>query len=158
MIRTAVLVAAIVFCLRAGLALADDAPKAAVSSHEAAVQEMFKVTHMDELMTKTIDAILDQQVKQNPALSRYRHVMSQFFQKYMSWQSLEKEMTEIYVKEFSEEEIKALTAFYRTPLGQKMLTRAPTLMAKGAAIGQERVEKHVDELHRMMADEDTRQK
>ena len=53
-------------CLIATQAQADDA------SHMAAVQELFKVMHMDETMAKSIDAMLDQQVKQNPLIGRFR--------------------------------------------------------------------------------------
>jgi len=137
--------------LIANTSQADDA------SHKAAVQELFKVMHMDETMAKSIDAMLDQQVKQNPVLARFRAVMSAFLQKHMSWESIEPEMAKIYMQEFTEEEIKDMTAFYKTPLGQKVVTRTPIMMAKGAEIGQERVQANMAELQKMIADEEAKQ-
>jgi hypothetical protein len=152
MCRIAAFAVVVTCCLSAAVSRADEA------SHKAALKEMFKVTHMDEVMSKTIETMLDQQVQQNPAIAKYRHVMSLFFQKYMSWQSLEDDMMKIYMEEFTEDEIKELTAFYRTPLGQKAITKAPAMMAKGAEIGQQRVQQNIGELRKMIADEDARQK
>jgi len=137
-------------CMVATGARADDA------SHLAAVQELFKVMHMEETMAKSIDAMLDQQVKQNPVLARFRPVMSTFLQKHMSWQSIEPEMAKIYMQEFNEDEIKQMTEFYKTPLGQKVVTRTPAMMAKGAEIGQERVQANMAELQKMIADEEAK--
>ena len=150
-------------------ALADDAPvkepakapakdDAKDASHLAAVQELFKVMHMDETMTKSIDAMLDQQVKQNPLIGRFRAVMSAFLQKHMSWQSIEPDMAKIYMQEFTEQEIKEMTAFYKTPLGQKFIAKSPAMMAKAAEIGQARVQANMAELQKMIADEEAKQK
>lgn len=42
-------------------------------------------------------------------------------------------------------------AFYRTPLGQKMVTRLPLLLQKGAALGQKAVQEHLPELQEEIA-------
>ena len=152
MIRRAVSALVLGLCLVSAQAQADDA------SHMAAVQELFKVMHMDETMSKSIDAMLDQQVKQNPLIGRFRAVMSAFLQKHMSWQSIEPEMAKIYMQEFTEAEIKEMTTFYKTPLGQKVITKTPAMMAKGAEIGQARVQQNMAELQKMIADEEAKQK
>ena len=152
MIRRTVSALVLALCLASAQAQADDA------SHLASVQELFKVMHMDETMAKSIDAMLDQQVKQNPLIGRFRAVMSAFLQKHMSWQSIEPEMAKIYMQEFTEAEIKEMTTFYKTPLGQKVITRTPGMMAKGAEIGQARVQQNMAELQKMIADEEAKQK
>ncbi len=45
-------------------------------------------------------------------------------------------MVPIYAKYYTREDIDGLTAFYRTPLGQKMLTSLPALMQDSNAVGE----------------------
>ena len=47
-----------------------------------------------------------------------------------------KEMVPLYTNNYSVEEIKQLTAFYKSPVGRKMMTLTPKLAAEGMAIGQ----------------------
>jgi hypothetical protein len=72
--------------------------------------------------------------------------MKSFLGKYMSWPSLKDDMVKIYMTEFTEPELKELTAFYNTPLGKKTVQKMPALMAKGAEMGQKRVQEHLPEL------------
>lgn len=44
-------------------------------------------------------------------------------------------MIDLYVREFSEEELKQILAFYKTPAGAKALTKLPLLMQEGVKIG-----------------------
>jgi uncharacterized protein len=42
----------------------------------------------------------------------------------------------VYARNFSADELRELTAFYRTPLGQKMLQKLPVVMQESMAVGQ----------------------
>ncbi|MGG7602943.1 DUF2059 domain-containing protein [Massilia sp. BKSP1R2A-1] len=46
------------------------------------------------------------------------------------------EMVPLYANNYTVEEIKQLTAFYKSPVGRKMMTLTPKLAAEGMAIGQ----------------------
>ncbi|MEM8510916.1 hypothetical protein RCH14_000207 [Massilia sp. MP_M2] len=46
------------------------------------------------------------------------------------------EIAPLYVKNYTVAELKELTAFYRTPLGRKMLALSPRLSAESMAVGQ----------------------
>ena len=46
------------------------------------------------------------------------------------------EMVPLYTNNYSVEEIRQLTAFYKSPVGRKMMTLTPKLAAEGMAIGQ----------------------
>ncbi len=95
--------------------------------------------------------MLQVQVQQNPSIARYQQDMKAFFAKYMSWASLKDDMVTIYMAEFTELELKELTAFYQTPVGKKTVQRMPALMAKGAEMGQRRVQEHLPELQAAIA-------
>ena len=47
-----------------------------------------------------------------------------------------KEMTPLYTNNYTVDEIKQLTTFYKSPVGHKMMALTPRLSAEGMAIGQ----------------------
>jgi hypothetical protein len=122
------------------LARADDA------SHKAAAEALLNLMDMDKLMAKSVDQMLQMQVKQNPSIAPYEAQMKAFLNKYMSWASMKDDMVKIYVGEFTEPELKELTAFYKTPLGKKTVEKMPALMMKGAELSQNRIQAHMGEL------------
>ena len=116
------------------------------ASHRKSAETLLGLMNMETLMTQTVDQMLEMQVKQNPAIAPYQAEMKAFFNKYMSWASMKDEMVKLYTTEFSEAELKELTTFYQSPIGKKTLQKMPALMAKGAEIGQRRVQEHLPEL------------
>ena len=121
-----------------------------LSTHEQAAKEMLDCMNLDENFSKSIDNMLDLQVQQNPALKDKRKAMKTFFDRYMSWASLEGDFIRIYKDAFTEEELKQLTAFYQTPVGQKSIQLMPEMMRKGGEIGNKRVQDNMPELVKLM--------
>lgn len=57
-------------------------------------------------------------------------------QRLMSYrEAMMEEFAVIYAQRFTAEELKAVTDFYRSPVGQKFIEASPELMQAGAAIG-----------------------
>lgn len=112
----------------------------------AAANELLSALNMDKLMSESIEQMLNLQVQQNPKIAPYKVEMRKFFAKHLAWNSLKGEFVKMYADEFTEKELKDLTAFYKTPTGLKALQKMPGLMAKGAQIGQKRVEDNRSEL------------
>ncbi len=121
-------------------------------SHTAAVNELLSIMDMEAMLSETINASLDMQIQQNPALAQYREVMLEFFDKYMSWETLKDDFIKIYKAEFTEKEIRDLIAFYKTDTGKKAMQKIPVLFQKGAAVGQKRVQDNIHILERMIRD------
>jgi uncharacterized protein len=121
------------------------------ASHRKAVESLFSLMDMDNLLGQSVDQMLAMQVQQNPAIAPFQAQMKTFLNKYMSWASLKDDMAKIYMAEFSESELSELNKFYQTPVGKKAVQKMPTLMAKGAEIGQKRVQEHLPELQAMIA-------
>ena len=63
------------------------------------------------------------------------------------------ETVPIYARTFSAEELKQMTAFYRTPVGAKMLASMPQLMAQGMQVGQQVVSRRIGPLMQKMQQE-----
>ena len=123
------------------------------ASHRKAVESLFALMGMEGVLTQSIDQMLAMQVQQNPALVPHQAQMKAFLSKYMSWASLKDDMAKLYMAEFSESELNELTKFYQTPVGKKTIQKMPALMAKGAEIGQKRVQDHLPELQAAIAGE-----
>jgi hypothetical protein len=78
--------------------------------------------------------------------------MNTYLKKYISWDVLKPDLTMMYAREFTEAELKQLTAFYKTPLGMKLNEKQPLLMQTGMNIGQQAVAAHQGELQQMIAE------
>jgi hypothetical protein len=59
----------------------------------------------------------------------------------------------VYAQTFSVDEMRQLTAFYRTPVGQKLLEKMPGLLQQTSAIGQALGRKVAEEMRDRIADE-----
>jgi uncharacterized protein len=132
------------------------AVRASDATHRAAAEALLNLMDMDNLMSQSIDQMLDMQVKQNPAIGQFKDQMKTFLAKYMSWASMKEDMIKIYTDEFTEQELKELLAFYQTPLGKKTVQKMPKLMAKGAELGQQRVQQHLPELQQAIQEQATK--
>jgi uncharacterized protein len=118
-----------------------------------AVYELFDAMDLANTFGQTIIKMVDLQIQQNPQIAPYRKVMLSFFEKYMGWDTIKKDMAKIYTDKFTIEEIIKLKEFYQTPLGKKTAKLLPELTAEGAAVGQKRVQDNINELQKMIAEE-----
>ena len=62
-----------------------------------------------------------------------------------------------YTQEFTEPELKQLTAFYKTLLGQKAVEKMPKLLFIGGQIGMRRVQANEAEFRQMIEAEGKKQ-
>jgi hypothetical protein len=63
------------------------------------------------------------------------------------------EIAKIYAREYSVDELKQITAFYRSPVGQKYLDLGPQLSAQAVALGQAWQQKNEHAAQSMAAQE-----
>ena len=92
------------------------------------------------------NGMLEMQLKAAPQLTPYKEIFVRFFEKYLVFDSLKRELADIYLDMFTPEEIKELIAFYETPLGKKIIEKTPELTLRSAQVGQNAVAKHLLEL------------
>jgi hypothetical protein len=137
--------------------MADDQP-AKSDSRTAAAMELLATMKMDKQLTASMEQMLQLQVQQDPNLAPYREVMRKFLMKYIGWESLKGELARIYAEEFTEQELRDIIAFYRTPTGAKTVAKFPVLMVKSSQLGAQRVQQNTAELTEMIRAEQKRQK
>ena len=92
------------------------------------------------------NGMLEMQLKAAPQLTPYKEIFVKFFEKHLVFDSLKRELADIYLDMFTPEEIKDLIAFYETPLGKKIIEKTPELTLRSAQVGQNAVAKHLLEL------------
>jgi hypothetical protein len=120
------------------------------AAQSAAAVELLKSIKLDESLPSTSAAMIDSEIRGNPGMEPYRDVMLKWIQKYMTWDAMRPELIRLYTDTYTEAELKQLAAFYKTPLGQKTLTKTPELLQKTAMIGARLGQQHADELKTAM--------
>jgi hypothetical protein len=63
------------------------------------------------------------------------------------------EITALYARTFSVEELNAITAFYRSPVGQKFLLKLPAITQESMVIGQKFGQSVASEMQGRIVDE-----
>ena len=111
---------------------------------------------MEKTFQDTVDQLIEVQIQQNPAIEPFRHIMVEFINRYMSYESVKEDMVALYADTFSRNEIYEIVAFYKTPTGQKTIKELPRLASKGTEVGLKRIKNHKDELREMIEKESVR--
>ena len=131
-------------------AAAADAPQGGASA--ASVRELLAATHVTAMMQQAMQQMgqqLDVMVKQRlPCLSP--SAVSSALTAPQATQQLIDLVMPIYQHNFTEQDVHGLLAFYRTPLGQKLLKVQPVIiresMLAGEQWGRQRVEQRIGQL------------
>ena len=120
------------------------------SSHEEAAREIYRLLGGEKAAEAGAEAMMVM-VRDNPEIAPYEDVFRAWLQKVFAAEDFESEVVALYMKSFSEAELRELAKFYKTPVGQKALSLFPELMKQGAEIGMRRGQEHAGELEEMLA-------
>lgn len=115
-----------------------------------AARELMAASKVRETFDATLARMLSAQLEANPEMQQYEQVMRDFFGKYMKWDDMEPEFARVYAETYTEQEMRDLAVFYRTPLGQRLVATTPELSVRGAGISERRVQRHMPELFAAM--------
>lgn len=126
--------------------------KTTVSAHEAnsAAYTLLATMNMKESYEGMIQRITQMQIQAKPELKAIEPAIHAFFTKYMGWEAQRGDIAALYAKNYTTEELKELSKFYQTPLGQKTIQLMPQLAAAGAQIGQSKMMQHMPEMKAMI--------
>lgn len=118
-------------------------PAAAQDSKTDAIEELLLVSKTQKLMVDGMILAFDALVQQSgPVSPEDREAVDQVFVEMRQLLAAEGEtfvdaFVPIYATHMEEDDIRALTAFYSTDAGQRVLAALPLIMAEGAVMGQE---------------------
>ena len=116
------------------------------SSHRAATEELLRVMGVEQTSVSAAQSYFDVMVQQNSQMADYKDILVKWVKNTLSWDRMGPRMTDLYMRTFTEAEIRELIAFYKTPVGQKTLQQMPMLMQEGMKIGTELAVEHQGEL------------
>jgi hypothetical protein len=118
--------------------------------HELALQ-LLEAMRMPEQIQASLATVAATQARMNPDLPGLGDLLREFLARYVTWDALKDEYADLYAGAFTEEELREMAAFYRTPAGQKLARATPQLSRLGAEIGERVMRAHAAELQEMIA-------
>jgi len=93
-----------------------------------------------------VDSVLALQLGQSPDLQAHQDVVREFLERHIGWNSLRDALTDMYLQEFSEQEVNEMNAFYSSPTGQKVIERLPVLVQVRNQLASKRLQENIGEL------------
>lgn len=115
------------------LALSAVGQAVAAQPSEKQVRELFEVMHMEAMfgqMNTQMAGVMGQALPCVPA-SYWQNFINA-----SNRQQLLGQMVPIYQRHFTAQDVTGLLKFYRSPLGQKVITQMPETMVEGMKVGQ----------------------
>jgi len=125
-------------------------------SHTQAALALLELTNSQQLadgmvveMKQLIDEIPhgDLSVTQQQLFASFQQKMRALIDATLSWSALKVEYAQVYMATYSEQELKALTHFYQTPLGKKVLASTTTINEALITIPQTHVDTLMTQMH-----------
>ncbi|WP_420908934.1 DUF2059 domain-containing protein [Acinetobacter modestus] len=128
-------------------------PTFAQQASKESVKELLKVTKSEQLidqssqyvhqiMASSIEQATQGQelnAKQKKAIENFNQDIANIVKQDFTWAKLEPEMIQLYVEEFTQEEINGMLEFYKTPVGQSTINKLPIVMQKSLKISQQQM-------------------
>jgi hypothetical protein len=121
---------------------------ASEDSHREAAEELLRVSKADE-MFKGIWKHLRRSVEQDfqrfsapekiaPTIKQYKEKSFMLIEKKFSFDSMKEDLATIYMETYTEDEIRAISGFYKSEAGQKFLEKMPQLTQRSFAMTQKK--------------------
>lgn len=122
-------------------------------------KEMLQLVDMQKNMDSMVGQIQkmqSMQMKQMNIPAEDQEKMAEFQKKLtekifdaMKWEKMEPDFIKLFSEVYTEDELKAIVAFYKTPAGQSMLKKQPLLMQKSMEISQKNLMDVMPEIQKM---------
>ena len=129
-----------IFSLLCSFANADEV------THRAAAEEFLLLTNADKILKPMLEqmaVMMKQQFVQmgapeelRPVLNKYSRKLLKVMEEEFEWGKIKNDYIDIYVKTFTEKEIREISDFYKSPIGKKYVEKIPQLMQESMAISQ----------------------
>jgi len=135
-------ISAVIFLATLGLlikpALADDA------SQRALAAKLIDLTNGKETMRAGFDAVISGVVENmrqhgmpQQGVDEIKAAVDKWYESEINFDDIRPKMVDLYVKDFTADDLKQILAFYQSPVGQKAIKDMPGVMRGGALIAQE---------------------
>jgi uncharacterized protein len=131
--------AAALFCFAAGVAQAQSPTAGAVAAARELIQTKGGGAMFEPVIPGVVESTKNSLLPTNPNLTReLNEVSAQLRKEYEAKKAeLVYEVAIVYAKHFTEQELKDLVTFYRSPLGHKMLNEEPIALEQSLKRAQD---------------------
>jgi uncharacterized protein len=133
---------------------------------DASIHQLFEVTHVSSLLDTYMTQIkssmrsgMQQATAGKPLNQRQREIMDGMSDKMVAlireqldWPSLEAQITQVYRESFTQKDVDAMLAFYRSPTGQKAIAKQPQVMQQLSQYAIGRMQDLVPRLQQLQRD------
>jgi uncharacterized protein len=122
------------------------------ASHRAKAQQLMTLLHTQLMVEHNADNLKTQlsgvagnTIGPDPTPAKkaeaedFLKQASQMIDAKLSWASMQSGITDIYVKNFTEEQLEAIITFYKTPAGSALITNMGTVNTQVEAFGSQRI-------------------
>ncbi|MEN8207306.1 MAG: DUF2059 domain-containing protein [Pseudomonadota bacterium] len=116
------------------------------ASHRQAVEQLFELTSMQQKIDESVASVLALQIAQNPGLKPHQDVVNEFLERHIGWGSLKDALSNMYMHEFTEQEVNDMNTFYSSPTGRKVIERLPVLVQMRNQLASQRLQENIGEL------------
>ena len=116
------------------------------TSHRQAVEKLFELTGMQQMIEDSVNNVLALQITQNSDLQEHEIVVREFLERHIGWQSMQDALVDMYMQEFTEQELNDMNAFYGSPTGRKVIKRLPVLVQMRNQVASARLQENIGEL------------
>lgn len=113
-----------------------------------AAEEMLLAAHVDKQVIQSAYDAFNSTGSSVPTEKKqaYFKVIKQFVDKYCGWDVLKTHIVKLYAEAYTLNELKELTAFYKTPLGQKLASQQMQLSQQVMAVASASLSAHQTEV------------
>jgi uncharacterized protein len=136
------------------------------ASKKVIVEDILQILKVDQMRKPLFDqmrSMMEQQFTQmgasedmKPILKRYNDNLLNIIEETLDWHTLKDDIINIYSKTFTEVELKGMLAFYKSPVGQSVISKMPVVLQQSMLTMQKRmpmVQQKVMKLVEQLAEE-----
>ncbi|MFT7315571.1 MAG: hypothetical protein ACI9J5_003732 [Paraglaciecola sp.] len=116
------------------------------NQEQDSLDELFELMNMDSMINNMYDQMetMFAGVENNSEMSseevainkKYRKQLTNIMKTEMSWQAMKVDLKQIYLQNFTENEIADMLVFYKSPTGQSVVRTMPVIMQDSMQLGQ----------------------
>jgi len=108
-------------------------------SHRAAALEFLEAKGTPQLLARNCRTMLERQLAVSPDYMKHRAELEKFYFDTFGFAALKEDLIAMYVREYSEAELRELAKFYRSELGRKSVAVEEKLVPEFAELLERKV-------------------
>ena len=131
-------------------------------SHKKAAEELLLLMKTDQMVKplfEQLGTVMEQQfvtmgvpAEERPKLKKYNDKLFKVIEDQMGWGKMKDDYIAVYTSTFTEDEIRAISAFYKTPAGQTFIQKMPTLMKTSIELSQKKMPAIIKEMQQITSE------